>query len=198
MILLCTASDNYIKKYKSCIISQQEYCNRNNYKYILIQGTLKSRNWKRAKIEELHSIIDTTDDDILLIDGDCYIKNNCPPLDNFLNKDKSIYYANGKSGRLNSGFLYFKNNLESKNFVRELLKKLEKPVPRGRGYFVTKEGENGHIIWLKDEYEKALKNIFQEIPKLWNCSSPILEKEAYVLHFTNDLKKGIHRYNEGL
>jgi len=198
MIILCIASDNYKIKYLPCIKSQEQYCAKNNYNYVLISGPDDSRNWKRAKIEELCNLITSYDDDIVLIDGDCYIKDTCPPFTDFIIADKSIYYANGKSGRLNSGFLYFKNNIDSKQFINELAEKLKKPVPRGNGYFVTAEGENGHIIWLKDDWEKKEKNVFQEIPNLWNCSRKSCKKDAYILHFTNDLRKEIYNYNENL
>jgi hypothetical protein len=193
MILLCSASDDYIEKYKPCINSQKEYCNKHSYTYKLISGTKESRNWKRAKIDELEYFLNHTTDDVCLIDGDCYIKEDCPKFNVFLN-NKSIYYANGKSGRLNSGFIYFKNNDESRTFVKDLKEKLKLRIPKGKGYFVTTEGENGHIIWLKDEYEKSNQDIFYEIPKLWNCSSPLLKGDAYILHFTNDLKKEIYKY----
>ena len=197
MIILCTASDDYIEKYKPCINSQINYCKKHDYEYKLISGKKEERNWKRSKIDELINLLDTTTSDVLLIDADCLIKDDCPKLEIFLN-DKSIYYANGKSGRLNSGVLYFKNTKNSLEFLNNLKEKLKIKIPRGKGYYVTKEGENGHIIWTKDEYEKLNKNIFQEISKKWNCSSPALKEEAYVLHFTNDLKKEIHKYNASL
>jgi len=188
MILLCLASDNYKLNYLSCIKSQENYCYRYKYTYRLISGADSDKNWKRAKIEEIEYLLDNTEEDVCLIDADCFIKGNCPPI-NFTNKEKSIYYVNGKSGRLNSGFLYFINNYHTKRFIKDLQKKLEVRVPKGKGYFVSAEGENGHIIWLKDEYESNNIDIFNQIPILWNCSSPKYEKEAYVLHFTNDLKK---------
>ena len=196
--LLCVADNEYIKKYKPCIDSQQTFCNRNNYKYNLIQGAPESRNWKRTKIDELSNLLNNTNDDVCLIDGDCYIKDNCPTLDRFLIEGKDIFYAKGRSGRLNSGFLYFKNNVRTRAFVKELQEKLKLPVPRGKGYFVTTEGENGHIIWIKDEWELSGKNIFYEISFHWNCSSPKLKETAYILHFTNALKKEIYKYNEDL
>lgn len=194
MILLCTASDDYIKKYSLCIESQKQYCKKYNYQYKLVNGNQQERNWKRAKVEELNKLLNNQDNDICLIDSDCLIKDTCPSFDVFLEADKSIYYVNGKSRRLNSGFLYFKNNNVTKQFVQDLIEKLTLQVPKGKGYYVTKEGENGHIIWLKDEYEKAGKNIFQKILKKWNCSSPLLKNDAYILHFTNDLKKEYNKY----
>jgi hypothetical protein len=191
--ILCVADDEYIKKYKPCIESQIEYAKRTGYQHVLISGEKESRNWKRSKIDELMTLLETTSDDVILIDADCLIKDSCPKFTTFVN-DQSIYYANGKSGRLNSGFLYFKNDQNSLNFLYDLKEKLKLTIPRGKGYFVTKEGENGHIIWLKDEYKKSGKDIFQEIPRLWNCSSPSLKEDAYILHFTNDLKKEIYKY----
>lgn len=194
MIVLCTASNNYIEKYQPCIDSQKQFCKKYNYRYALINGDQQERNWKRAKVEEIDKLLNNQDDDICLIDGDCLIKDTCPSFDIFLKEEKSIYYANGKSGRLNSGFLYFKNNNESRQFIKELKEKLQYSVPRGKGYYVTKTGENGHIIWLKSEYEESGNMIFQEISKLWNCTSPSLKNDAYILHFTNDLKKEIYKY----
>lgn len=197
MILLCTASDDYVEKYKPCIDSQEKYAKKLGYTYNLICGSQESRNWKRAKIDELEKLLTNQDQDVCLIDGDCLIKNTCPSFETFLN-DNSIYYANGKSGRLNSGFLYFKNNDHSLNFVKELKEKLELSIPKGKGYFVTREGENGHIIWLQNEWIEKGLNVFQEIPKLWNCTSPAIKEKAYILHFTNDLRKEIYKYNENL
>lgn len=197
MILLCTASDDYIEKYKPCISSQIIWCRKHGYTHHLIKGAQESRNWKRAKIDELEILLNTTDQDICLIDGDCYIKELCPPID-FLNKKKSIFYVNGKSGRLNSGFVYFKNNDHSRNFIKELKEKLKFSIPRGKGYFVTTEGENGHIIWLQDEWLQSGKNVFQQISFEWNCASPKLKERAYILHFTGSLKKEIHKYNDNL
>lgn len=182
MILLCTASDNYIEKYKVCISSQTMWCRKHSYTYNLVNGTQESRNWKRAKIDELEKLLTTTKEDVCLIDGDCLIKDACPPID-FLNDQKSIYYANGKSGRLNSGFLYFKNNNTSRQFIKELKEKLQHPIPSKKGYYVTKKGENGHIIWLQDEWNQEGKNIFQQISFEWNCTSPKLKKKPifYIL-----------------
>jgi len=193
--ILCVADTEYIKKYQPCIDSQIDYAKFHNYEHILITGEKEGRNWKHSKIDELEFLLKNTQDDIILIDGDCYIKDSCPPI-NFTIEKKSIYYVDGKSGRLNSGFLYFKNDEYSLEFVKELKEKLNFPVPRGKGYYVTKEGENGHIIWVKNEWEDADKNIFKKISKLWNCSSPKIKETAHILHFTNDLKLEIRNYNE--
>jgi len=191
MILLCLASDNYVRKYSVCIASQEQYCKKHGYTYKLITGKKEERNWKRAKVDEVCKFL--ADDDVCLIDADCLIKDNCPQTETFIS-DKSIYYAVGKSKRLNSGFLYFKKDKKSKKFIKDLKNKLSYEVPNNSGYFVTKEGENGHIIWLKAEYEQKNIDIFQEIPKLWNCSSPALMDDAYILHFTNNLKNELEKF----
>lgn len=195
MILLCTASDDYIEKYRSCIESQKRYCQKYNYTYHLVDGSPESRNWKRFKIEELARLLNTTGEDVCLIDGDCYIKDNCVKMETFLSEE-SIYYVNGHSGRLNSGFLYFKNDTHSKDFVEELQEKLKLPVPRGKGYYVTKAGENGHVIWLQNEWKD--KGVLKEIGVEWNCTIPSSKESAYILHFTGPLKKEIRKYNANI
>jgi hypothetical protein len=193
MIVLCTASDNYVSKYDFCIDSQNKYCQQNNYQYHLITGAKESRNWKRAKIYALKELLDNTNSDVLMIDCDCFITDKTPPLDSFLT-DKSIYYANGISGRLNSGFVYFKNDHHSKKFVDDLIELLKSDVPMGKGFFVTRGGENGHMIWLQSIYQEQNQEIFCEISYQWNCSSPKLTSESYVLHFTNLMKKLFPKY----
>ena len=192
--VLCVASDDYAEKYYQCIKSQDQFCNLHQYNFVLVKGHKDSRNWKRSKVEELYKLLTTQSNDVLLIDCDCLIKKETPKLETFLIKEKSIYYVKGKSGRLNSGFLYFKNNAESKKFVEDIFDRFSKTVPAS--HYVTKEGENGHIIWLQNDYLSEGKDIFFELSKLWNCSSLTLEKEAYVLHFTNDLKKKYTAYND--
>lgn len=196
--ILCVADNKYVETYRPCIDSQNSFAQKFNYEYMLITGEKGSRNWKRSKIDELEFLLESTTDDIVLIDGDCLIKDTCPAFSTFITDTKSIYYANGKSGRLNSGFLYFKNDDHSLAFVKELKEKLKLPVPKGKGFFVTSGGENGHIIWTKTNWEKEEKDVFQEISKLWNCSSQNLKNKAYILHFTNDLRKEIYKYNENL
>lgn len=196
--VICTASDNYVKKYFPCIDTHKQYCARQGYTYNLITGSQTSRNWKRAKLLEVKKELETTNNDVLIIDGDCYIKKDCPPLGKFISKKKSVYYANGKSGRCNSGFMFFKNNAKSLKYVTDVISRFDQSVPRGEGYYVTKEGENGHIIWVMEEYKNKKSKIFQEISNKWNCSSPARKRSAYVLHFTNDLKKEIYKYNENL
>ena len=191
--VLCVADYDYVKSHQFCIDSHRKYCKKNNYEYVLISGDKNSRNWKRSKVDELIDLLYNFNDDVLLIDADCFIKENTPEFLNFLT-NKSIYFVKGKSKRLNSGFLYFKNNDKSKKFLLDLKERLKTAIPKGRGYFVTKEGENGHIIWLKADYEMQGKHIFQEISFHWNCSLPKLEDKAHVLHFTNDLRKRIHKY----
>lgn len=192
MILLCTASDNYTEKWKSCIDSHELYCKKHNYEYVLITGTRESRNWKRTKIDELQYFLESTTSDVCLIDADCLVKDTCPAI-NFLN-DKSVYYTTGKSGRLNSGFIYFKNDNNSKEFIKELKEKLSLPVPKGKGYFVTLVGENGHIIWLLNEWLERDKDIFKLVSNVWNCSSLTSTDDAYILHFTGLLRKEYHNY----
>lgn len=188
MIILCAASDDYIEKYKPCIDSQINYCKKYDYEYKLISGKKEDRNWKRTKIDELKILLENTDSDVLLIDADCLIKDNCPMLTEFLN-NKSIYYANGHSGRLNSGFLYFKNCNKSLEFVKELQEKLKLPIPRGKGYFVSKTGENGHIIWIKSQWIEEGKDIFKNIGINWNCTLPSKKDSAFILHFTGPMKQ---------
>lgn len=191
--LLCVADFVYTGRYFPCIISQKEYCARNDYDYKLITGEADERNWKRYKVDLIIELLKKTEGDVVIIDADCFIKEDCPPFESFLVDNKDIYYVDGRSGRPNSGFIYFKNNINSLEFIETVKQRLKVRVPE-RAHFVSTEGENGHINWTVADWMRSEKNIFHKLPIDWNCSSKQYEQDAYILHFTNELSRRINNY----
>jgi hypothetical protein len=181
IIFYCVASQDYVKKYNKCINSQQAYCIKNNYKYILDTNEdriVTKKDWYWKKIEGLPYLFKEADA-IVLIDADCTIKDNCPPIESVLS-EKSIYYVLGISNRPNSGFLIIKSNETGSNFINEVLKRRYIPSPE----IHKSKGENGVVIWVLSEMDDK-----HELPLKWNCSQPNFINDAYIIHYTNMMRE---------
>jgi len=185
IIMSCSSSPDFIKKWKRCINSQKKYCQLHGYDYViddrpLLEGQTNSEwTWKKHytldQYEETHDIF-------VAIDADCEIKPNTPPIESFLNKN-SIYYVLGVSKRPNAGFMVYRNDSIRKYFHTELIKRRLQKVPSK--FKVKPSGDNGHVIWILSEMSEGL----QELPLEWNCSQPKYKDSAYILHYTNHLRK---------
>ena len=182
IIFLCVASDDYLKKYKKCISSQENYCKKNNYTYYLDSDNSNITHWKDwywKKIISAKTLLPTSDY-LVIIDSDCEITNIAEPIESIIDNN-SIYYVIGVSGRPNSGFLIIRNNARGNSFLKNVLDKRYKEFPTE---FRADKGENGQVIW--ELFEN--KNETKEIPLRWNCSQPKFLKDAYVIHYTNKMK----------
>lgn len=182
IIFLCVASEDYLKKYKKCISSQENYCKKNNYTYYLDSNNSDIIHWKDwywKKIISAKNLLPTSDY-LVIIDSDCEITNIAEPIESVIDEN-SIYYVNGISGRPNSGFLIIKNNNRGNKFLDNVLNKRGKTFPQ---HFQSTKGENGQVIWELSENSSQTK----EIPLKWNCSQPDFLKDAYVIHYTNKMK----------
>jgi hypothetical protein len=180
----CSCSPDFLIYYKKCLKSQKTYCKRFGYDYVidnspLIEGQT-NKEWTWKKHYTLDQYVDTHDI-LILIDADCEIKNNAPPIESFLD-DNSIYYVNGVSKRPNAGFMVFRNNEIRKKFHQELMTRRYRQVPNQ--YRVKSGGDNGHVIWILDEMNENKK----ELPLAWNCSQPEYVDSAYIIHYTNHMR----------
>ena len=185
VIMSCSASPDFVIKWQRCINSQKLYCKKHGYDYVvddrpLLEGQTNNEwTWKKHYTLDQY---ENTHDVFIGIDADCEIKSNTPPIESFLNKN-SIYYVLGVSGRPNAGFMVYRNDDVRKNFHTELIKRRPQKVPSH--FRVKPSGDNGHVIWVLSEMANGL----QELPLEWNCSQPKFINEAYILHYTNYLRK---------
>jgi len=185
IVISCSASPNFLEKWNRCIESQRRYCEKHGYDYKIDDRPLRQGETNTEWTWKKHYTLDqyeNTHDVFVAIDADCEIKESTPPVESILNEN-SIYYVNGISGRPNAGFMIYRNDKRRKYFHTELLKRRHIKVP---GNFKVKpSGDNGHVIWILSEMTKGV----QELPLKWNCSQPKHMKDAYILHYTNHLRK---------
>lgn len=192
--MLCVASHDYCHQYRVCIQSQVEYCDLHGLQHELVSGHKADHNWKRYKVRRVADIIESTGNDVIMIDADCMMTPRAPQPD-FVTPTAEIYFAVGKSRRPNTGFVYWRNTEFVKSFLREFIARLDSDVCPEQ-YKVTTEGENGHFLWMLADHDWNTNAYFGLISRLWNCSSLRLESEAYVLHFTNHLRDRLVHYND--
>jgi hypothetical protein len=181
----CSCSPDFLIKYKKCIESQKAYCKKYNYDYVVDDKSLLPGQKKNEWTWKKHYTLDQyeeTHDVFIAIDADCEIKFNTPPIESVLNEN-SIYYVLGRSDRPNAGFMIYRNDKIRKFFHTELMNRRGTPVPAS--FEVKPSGDNGHVIWILSEMDNGL----QELPLEWNCTNPKFMEHAYILHYTNSLKK---------
>jgi hypothetical protein len=86
----------------------------------------------------------------------------------------------GISKRPNSGFMIFKNDQRSADFLNDVITKREKEIPNQ----FSMKGENGYVIWSLSENKEDTK----ELELKWNCSQPEFLDECFIIHYTNKMK----------
>jgi hypothetical protein len=185
IIMSCSVSPDFAIKYKKCLDSQKKYCQKYSYDYViddlplLPNQTNKEWTWKKhytlEKFRNSHDVF-------VSIDADCEITDKTPALETVIDSN-DIYFVNGISKRPNAGFLIVKNTKLGNYFHDELMKRRNLPVPnncKAKG-----GGDNGHVIWILSEIIQGKK----ELPLNWNCSQPDFMKEAYIIHYTNSMRK---------
>jgi len=179
----CTASEDYLEKYKRCYVSQLDYCEKNGIDYALDSKPLRdgqSRSeWYWRKLSSTLQYFKDYDY-LVIIDIDIEIKSNTPDIRTIIDNN-SIFYVNGISNRPNSGFLIIKTDEIGKTFINQVLKNRYKPVAKK----FKAPGENGHII----EYLNNNPDKIKELSIEWNCSNPKHMDKSFLLHYTNQLSK---------
>lgn len=181
IIFVCVASEDYLKKYQRCVLSQKEYCKRYDYDHRIVSDDTNSHipgEWYWKKIYSIKEFYNSHDF-FVIIDADCEITNLAPPLEEIIDHN-SIYFTLGISSRPNSGFLIIKNDQRGKEFIDDVLRKRHIPCPAE----FSMKGENGQVIWSIAENSAGCK----ELSLNWNCSQPDYMDSAYIVHYTNKLR----------
>lgn len=184
-IAFCSSgSEDYIKKYERCIISHKVYSSRFNIDYYLDLGPLEENQnkleWYWRKVYTILPYFKKYDY-VCIVDLDIEFKKNAPDIRTAIDEKNSIFYVNGISDRPNSGFLIIKTDYCGEKFIKTILDWRGSQLPS----YANMKGENGYVIkYIKENPENT-----KEIELKWNCSQPDFMNEAYVLHYTNKLKK---------
>ena len=178
VLIFTLAARGYHWLYRDNLESQREYAQRHGYTYSVVdrpQLTTLGLDVAWLKIHLIKKALSMDFDWVFFIDADAKIQPNCPPILDLQQQEKSIYVANGYSGRINSGVLIIKNDVASRNFFNTVLSHRDHSLPPEDD---VGWGENGHII----HFAKANASI-AIISKHWNNNSDA-KLNDYIRHYS--------------
>ena len=188
--IVSVATPDYARTWSFCIASHRAYCDVNGIEYGLFSGSGQPLHPKWSK---LHYTLDAlaSADGVMLLDADAEFAPTCPHFGNLLNEYPAadILYANGVSGRLNSGVVIFRGGASSvaSDFLLRCLEQRTTPVKSAN--FVTTEGENGHLIEIMQE--ERFRSKAAVLSRDWNCTVPEGFDSAHIRHYTDKLRSAL-------
>jgi hypothetical protein len=149
VLVFSIALEGYSLLFRDCIKSHREYCDKFGLEYVLVNKSERKLLPIEAawlKIFLLRAALQSNKYSwVAFIDADCEIRNFAPLFINDFKKysiNKYIFMAHGFSGRINSGVIFIKNNLESLKFLNTVISNGDIQVPKEDDALY----ENGHMI----------------------------------------------------
>ncbi len=182
-LVFSVAFNGYDSIWAKPLRSQKAYATSKGYDYTLLgQGVTTPLAMESAwmKIPLLIAAMDAGYDWIAFIDADAEIKERCPSLDTLAQGDKSVFLANGFSGRPNTGVIIVRNSPSARRFLKAGLNIAgQRLPPKDRVGW----GENGEVIHLARK-----SGCVAIIDGRWNNNHQT-ELEDYIRHYTGPMRK---------
>jgi hypothetical protein len=190
--IVSVATPDYARTWSFCIASHRSYCESKGIKYELFSGLGQPLHPKWSKLQYTLDALKTADG-VMLLDADAEFAPNAPHFGTLLDAhpEADILYANGLSGRLNSGVVIFRggDNSVGSAYLLECLEQRTTPVKAAN--FVTTEGENGHLIQVMQD--DRFKSKAAVLSRDWNCTVPEGFATANIRHYTDKLRNALDR-----
>lgn len=181
VLVFSIALEGYSGLFRSCIKTQQDYCARFNFDYVLIDKSPRPLLPTEAawlKLFLLRAALECDYKWIAFIDADCEVRLHTPSfiqdLEQF-NNSKSIFMAHGFSGRINSGVIMMKNSKKAFDYLEEVIQNGDSPVSQEDQALY----ENGHMI----HYGKNNPNVQIIESVKWN-NNISLNENSYIQHYS--------------
>lgn len=180
VLIFSVALEGYASIFQDCILTQHEYCQKQNFKYLLVdQAPRKLEPFEAAwlKVFLLRSALKGDYEWIAFLDADCEVRSHTPSFVKEFEKQegKSVFMAHGFSERINSGVIFIKNSKGAQDYLEKVINNGNKEVPdEDKAPY-----ENGHMI----HYGK--NNPYVHIIDFgkWN-NNRIFEKQSYIQHYS--------------
>lgn len=192
LALICAASDDYVEKYQRFIHSHERYCAKHDIDYFIERDPLQpgetNKEWYWRKIYCVPKYFDRYDF-VGVVDADLFILNRAPNIRIVFDEKNAIYYANGKTGKPNSGFVWIKSNKKGRHYINTIIDYRYTIAHRLKP---NTGGENGSVIRYIQQHPKFTK----EIDRKWNFTNIRGSKFAYCLHFTKQLRGKLKLKNQ--
>lgn len=207
MLIFSLALNGYDKLYKEYLTSQKRYAQKlgADYEVVTKPGiTLLARECCWLKLYLMRRALEAGYQWVLFLDADCHVRDSAPDIRQVHKPGKSIYMANGFSGRHNSGVILLSNHADSKVFLDTVLvnKDIELPDCDQVGW-----GENGHVIHfarhnpmvetISHRWNNTWENNNNDYIRHTNCGPLRQGKWAGLFHTlirkTSKVLSGLHR-----
>lgn len=181
VLVFSIALGGYAELFGNCIKSQKSYCKRYDFQYISVKNSpikLPPSEAAWLKLFLLRSALLKNFEWVSFLDADCFVRSHAPSfVEKFKNfdKPKSIFMAQGFSGRINSGVIFIRNTPEALAYLDEVIENKDNPVPKeDQAPF-----ENGHMI----KYGKNNPSVKIIDNRLWNNNIE-LDHGSYIQHYS--------------
>ena len=179
-LILSIALNGYQWMYRKELNSHKRYAQKNGYVHQAITRPFVSRLGVECcwlKLTLMRTALISGYDNVLFLDADAKVKENCPALSDITNvdtnADKYVYMAKGYSGRFNSGVILAVNHEKTIAWLTKVIDSRGSTVNRLND---VGWGENGHVI----ELSKGLSFI-KELNEKWNNTSNY-DLDDYIQH----------------
>ena len=183
VLMFSIALNGYGALYDKCIKSQRIYANKNSYEYVLVnrpRWTSLSRECTWLKIPLILEGLRKGYEWVFYIDTDCEIRSDTPKIESLEVSGKSLYLAEGFSGRVNAGVIITKNTKDAHGFFQQVLATADTPVPAEDS---VGWGDNGHVI----HYSKGREFLYILEP-CWNNNRDVM-LDDYIRHYSAGLMR---------
>jgi hypothetical protein len=174
------ATNGYDVRYRQCIRAQRAYCSRYDYDYVLVDKPARVAEpalsaW--LKVPLLLSSIASERAWVMFLDADCAPQPDAPPLSSLEAQPGSVFLANGRSGRLNSGVIICRGDAVAQRFLQAVYDSYADEIPLAdRAPY-----ENGNVIHIANTIGGVI-----QLPQAWNNSVDPLS-EDYIRHYTGPM-----------
>lgn len=163
VLVFSLALNGYQWLYRNNFESQKRYANKQGYDYALINKpyfTSMGVECCWLKLTLMKQALETGYSTVLYLDADTEIRDCAPPLNTAFKKTKTVYMANGYTGRFNAGVILIKRHYTAMQWLNQIIASRNSSIPEADS---VGWGENGHII-----HHSKNKAFVQTLENKWN------------------------------
>lgn len=162
-LVLSIALNGYQWMYQRELKSHQRYAQKCGYVHQAVTRPFISALGVECcwlKLTLMRAALLSGYDNVLFLDADAMVSQNCPDLTSVFQEGKYVYMAKGYSNRFNSGVLLARHNIKTIAWLTQVINARLNEVQSENN---VGWGENGHVI----EFSKGVPFI-EELEKKWN------------------------------
>ncbi|AZS35899.1 hypothetical protein CVS47_00497 [Microbacterium lemovicicum] len=187
-LIFTIAQNGYDTAFLQCIASQRAYARRIGVEYVAVTRPSRVEDTALSawlKLPLAQAGLESGYDWVMYIDADCEVSGLAPDFREGRDPNGSVFMADGRSGRVNSGVIMCRNTEAARTFLNLVIDSATSVVPPEDRLHL--KYENGNVIFV-DRVHGGVSPLSQE----WNnASDPDLAD--FVRHYTGDMRPMLKR-----